>query len=314
VQHTTHTQYNMGRCHKITWTTILAVWFVAVLASLIVWFVRSMINLYDKDYPEDQNPWGWDWWDVVFGILLFVMVVGMGVVFACPHAPPRLVISSIFDTETGGPITSMEFVSYKSPPNPPKSNPSPMMPSMSASPPRGTSSSIPSSAMFNEKVTRREEEIITSMNTPPRPPAPPQALTPPQDLQTQNLTPLPYLHPQTLTPPQRTTPLPQTLTPHQTEIRQSDFSDNFNVFTPPESLLRTPRDPMTSRSVSSPPPHPLASTLGSPAHVIMLNTPQNFLVSPTVPSPSAPPLADVFNTPFSSTATTNATPGDPFDF
>ena len=109
------------RCRSVRWPFMLLVLVLGLLAALLVWFIRSMLRVANSPSRSAPGLWDWDWLDVFFGALLFILVVFVGVISTCrgaqrlvflttasPSSPPRPVTVRTLDLEvrTAAPLAT----------------------------------------------------------------------------------------------------------------------------------------------------------------------------------------------------------------
>jgi hypothetical protein len=84
----------MGRCSHVSWPRVLLVTCIAVVAFLLVWFIRCLIRVYEDDRPSSEAVWSADWCDVVAGCALFILSAIAGIIIACTGAQHVLLVTS----------------------------------------------------------------------------------------------------------------------------------------------------------------------------------------------------------------------------
>jgi len=95
-----------GRCANVKAWVVVLILLGAIIASMLVWLVRSIVRSVDPSDAEKedgQSPWRADWYDVGVGIVLFILTAIVGIVLACRCSQTVLYVSSV-------PMTSNSYL------------------------------------------------------------------------------------------------------------------------------------------------------------------------------------------------------------
>ena len=103
----------MGRCRNVQWPTMLLVLVLGIFAGMLVWLVRALVRLNERPAEDTQNIWCWDWYDVFFFSLLFILVVMVGVVVSCKLKQRSIYVTTEIPASLSSPQTPASLVTAK---------------------------------------------------------------------------------------------------------------------------------------------------------------------------------------------------------